>query len=268
MGVAGYSLACASPRLLYRPLRVAYLPHLVKGLPDRLPLRRVLVLFPVDKRPGLAVRKGEVPSVVSGADIVSAQRPTPAGEVLPEVFYPVVGFRGTNSRGSLFIRNPSHFSPPDRPRLFFYMSDLNETVQEALAAHLREVKMQVTAVPFSHPQDRPPAEEIQADYALGCAIEEFVLLSLFYYVQSRTSGDFSPVLGPTWARVNLTLTLYRWPSGEQLWEGRIGESLTDPVPGDDMHLYGTMGEVMSMALSRAVGSFLVTQAVQDVLSRR
>jgi len=268
LGVAGYNLACSGPRFLYRPLRVTYLPHLVKGLPDSLPPRRILVLFPLDKRQGLAVRKGEVPPVVNGAEIVSARQPVPAAEVLPEAFYPLVGFRGVSSRGSLFIYSPSRFSPPDTPRLLFYMSDLAETVQKALTTHLSEVGLQqVTAVPFSHPQDRPLEEEIQADYALGCAIEDFRLLSLLYYVQSEGSGFF-PVLGPTWTQVGLTLTLYRWPSGEQLWEGRVGESLTDPVPGDDMHLYGTMGEAMSVALSRAVGSFLITQAVQDILARQ
>jgi hypothetical protein len=147
------------------------------------------------------------------------------------------------------------------------MSDLEETVQKAIAAHLSEVRLQVTGVPFSHPQDRLPEAAMQADYALGCAIEEFMLLSLFYYVQTRESGFF-PVLGPTWAQVELTFTLYRWPSGEQLWEGKVGESLTDPVPGDDTHLYGTMGEALSVALSRAVGSFLITQAVQDILARQ
>ena len=69
LGVAGYNLACSGPRFLYRPLRVTYLPHLVKGLPDSLPPRRILVLFPLDKRQGLAVRKGEVPPVVNGAEI-------------------------------------------------------------------------------------------------------------------------------------------------------------------------------------------------------
>jgi hypothetical protein len=230
----------------------------------------MLVLFPLDQRKGLAVGKGEVPPVVSGAEIVRARLPSrqvPAGEVLPEAFYPVVGFRGISSQGSLFVRSPNRFSPPDLPRLLFYMGDLKGTVQRALADHLREVGLGVTVVPFSHPQDRPSDGEIRADYALGCFIEEFSLLSLFYRLR-WASGDFYPVLGPTWARVVLTLTLYSWPSGEQLWEGGVGENLTDPLPGDDMHIYGTMGEAMSVALSRAVGSLLIIQSVQDILARR
>ena len=39
------------------------------------------------------------------------------------------------------------------------------------------------------------------------------------------------------------------------------------LTGDDTPPYGTMEEVMGVALSRAVASFLITQALQDILSR-
>jgi hypothetical protein len=265
-GMVGHSLACTHPRLLYRPLKVAYLPYFVKGLPDHLPSHKILVLLPLDQRQSLAVRKGTIPPVVRGANIVWERQPVPAGAVVADAFYPVIGFRGTSSRGSLFIQSPSRFFPPDLPSLFFYTGNLEETVQQALAAHLSEARLQAIPVPFSDFHSRQSDDEIQADYALGCTIEEFVLLSLLYYVQGWRP-EFFPVLGPTWARVNLVLTLYRWPCGEQLWEGRVSEALSDPVPGDRTHIYGSMGEVMSVALSRAVGSLLVTQAVQDILAR-
>jgi hypothetical protein len=152
------------------------------------------------------------------------------------------------------------------PRLFFYIGNLEETVQRALAAHLSEVSLQVTTVPFSYPQDRPRVPEITADYALGCTIEVFSLLSLLYYTQGWRA-DFFPVLGPTWVEVELALTLYRWPSGQPLWYGRVKEGLTDPEPGGDIHIYGSMGEAMSVGLSRAVGHLLTTPSVQDLLSR-
>jgi hypothetical protein len=264
--LVSHNLACGPPRTLYRPLTVTYLPHLVKGLPEHVPSRRILVLRPVDQRPSLVVRKGTLPQVARGADIAAARPPAPAETVGPDTTYPVVGFRGLNSRGSLFIHNPARFFPPDLPRLLFYMRDLEETVQKALAAHLGEIKLQATSVSFSYPWDRPLTEELQADYALGCVIEEFVLLSLVYFVQER-GYDFFPALGPTWARVNLRLTLYRWPTGEQLWDGQMSETLTDPVAGDSTHIYGTMGDAISVAFSRAVGNLLATQAVQDVLFR-
>ena len=79
-------------------------------------------------------------------------------------------------------------------------------------------------------------------------------------------GNVHTVHGPSWAEVRLGLTLYRWPSGEKVWEGHIAEQLADPEPGEVMPMYGSMGEVLGMALSRAVGSFLITQAVQDILN--
>jgi hypothetical protein len=152
------------------------------------------------------------------------------------------------------------------PHLFFYLGNLEETVQRALAAHLSEGSLQVATVPFSSLQDRPRAPEIPADYALACTIEEFSLLSLLYYTQGWRA-DFFPVLGPTWVEVELALTLSRWPSGQPLWQGSVREHLTDPEPGGDIHIYGSMGETLSVALSRAVGTLLTTPSVQDILSR-
>jgi len=74
-----------------------------------------------------------------------------------------------------------------------------------------------------------------------------------------------PIRGPTRADVALALTLYRWPSGEVLWEGTVADSVDDPPLGESEFLYATPDEVMSMALSRAVGSVLVNQSLQDVL---
>lgn len=235
------------------------------------PPHRILVPFPLDNRQNLAVAEGAVPSAVRGSEIARAWLParTPtAGAILSDTFYPVVGFLGTSARGNLFAEPPSHFSPPDLPRQLFYMDDLKATVQHALTGHLREVGMQATAVPVAFPYSQLAEVEIEADYMLGCLIEEFSLLHLFYYVQPQGHKYFIPAQGPTWARVTLTLTLYRWPSGERVWEGKATENLTDPVPGDDAHLYGTGEQAMSVALSRAVGNLLMTPAVQDILSRR
>jgi len=182
------------------------------------------------------------------------------------MFYPVIGFHGTSSRGSLFLHPPSGFPPPDVPHLFFYLGNLEETVQRALAAHLGEVGLQVATVPFSDLQDRPQVPEMTAEYALACTIEEFSLRSLLYYTQGGRA-DFFPVLGPTWVAVELALTLDRWPAGPHLWHGRVRARLTDPEPGGDIHLYGSMGETLSVALSRAVSTLLLTPSVQDILSR-
>lgn len=272
IGLAGFHVACSGPKLLYQPLtKVVYLPHLVKGLPDHFPPHRILVPLPLDNRHHLVVTEGEVPAVVRGSEIVRAWLParTPAaGAILSDTLYPVVGFFGTNSRGNFFAQPPSHFSPPDLPRHLFYMDDLKATVQQALTKQLQEVGLQATAVPFAYPYGQLAEAAIEADYVLGCLIEEFSLLNLSYYVQPQGHQYFVPALGPAWAQVALTLTLYRWPSGERLWEGKAAGNLTDPLPGDDTHLYGSEEEVMSVALSRAVGSLLMTPAVQDILIRQ
>ncbi len=99
------------------------------------------------------------------------------------------------------------------------------------------------------------------------------MLSLVRYEQIvvRTTFPFPPhiisrpIRGPTQAAVSLALSLYHWPSGEMLWQGKTGDIIDDPTLGDSIHLYGTAEETLTVALSRAVGSILNTQGLQDVL---
>lgn len=284
IGISLGSLACSAFGIRYAPLRITYFPHLVKGQPRDLPARRLIVLLPVDKRPSLSVQDGTLALRVSGADIVAAQwsgGKLPAAMITPEAAYPIVGFLGTSSQGNIYLRQPDEFFPPDQPQLLFYTTPLQQIVQSALTMHIQEVGLPVQAVPFSSlnplrdqptpaqhelSQDTRQPQAIHADYALGCEIEDFTLRSLLYRVDGGMHGDVHTVLGPSWAQVRLGLALYRWPSGEKVWQGHIGEQLSDPEPGDMMPMYGSRGEVLGIALSRAVGSFLITQAVQDILS--
>ena len=278
IGMSLGNLACSAFGIRYTPLRITYFPHLVKGQPRDLPARRLIVLLPVDTRPNLTVQGGTLATQATGKDIVAAQlskRKVPPDGITPEAAYPVIGFLGTSSRGNIFLSQPDEFVPPDQPQLLFYTTPLQQTVQSALAMHIQEVGLPVQTVPFTSPRPHhhmPQAtiqpEAIKADYALGCEITDFTLRSLLYRVDGGMHGDVHKVLGPSWAEVKLVLALYRWPSGEKVWEGHIGEQLSDPEPGEVMPLYGSMGEVLGMALSRAVGSFLITQAVQDILSSK
>ncbi len=275
IGLSLGSLACSAFGMRYAPLRITYFPHLVKGQPRHLPARRLIVLLPVDTRPNLSVQDGIVATQANGRDIAAAQlsrRRMPPGGITPEAAYPVIGFLGTSSRGTIYLRQPDTFVPPDQPQLLFYTTPLQPIVQSALAMHIQEVGLPVRTVPFTSPSRQPKIphdtiqpEAIHADYALGCQIEDFSLRSLLYRVDGGMHGNVHTVHGPSWAEVRLGLTLYRWPSGEKVWEGHIAEQLADPEPGEVMPLYGSMGEVLGMALSRAVGSFLITQAVQDIL---
>jgi hypothetical protein len=161
---------------------------------------------------------------------------------------------------------------PDMPRGIFTLTDLQHLIQDALENHFREAGFPVQKVNFTAPDEASVASE-PAHYAVGCAIEEFSLVSLLRYNEVwvwslRPHSIDVPIRGPTRANVALAVTLYRWPSGEVLWEGKVADSVDDPPPGESDFLYGTPGEVMSMALSRAVGSILVTQSLQDVLLTR
>ncbi len=103
-------------------------------------------------------------------------------------------------------------------------------------------------------------EEREATYAPRRVIEACVLLSLVCRVQTRVGRYFC--LGNRLGKGS------PWSPGEVLWEGRVGDTLADPPPGDRTHLYGTVGEVISVALSRGVGSFLVMREVQDLFPQR
>jgi hypothetical protein len=168
--------------------------------------------------------------------------------------------------------------PPDIPKTIYTLPGLPGIVQRAIATHFREAGLQVETVPFSLPapltgEEKPVLSKVEgAEYALGCTIEEFSLLSLVRYQQVLTSR-FSrhpislPVRGPTRATVSLALSLFHWSSGELLWQGRVKDIVDDPAPGDFTPLYANEEETLTVALSRAVGSILITQSLQDVLLR-
>jgi hypothetical protein len=255
-------------------VEVTYLSGYVKGV-SRLPVTGVLVLFPIDQRRGVAVRGRELP--------------------LSEGSKAVVGFWGSQSGAGLpgarqrFLSEPEpphfpgviYYRPivrgeevrlPDTPLAFFYLSDLQGIVQEAIVRHLREGGLTAEAVLFSLPADGFGKVEATAKYALGCVIKEFTLSSQVRYKMWRESSPFFaytvkiPVFGPVLARVSLDLSLYRWPCAELVWTEKVTARVTDPPAGETDLLYATPGEVMSVALSQAVGSLLVNQKLQDVLS--
>jgi len=251
------------PRII--PVWVNYLPNLVKGDRPPFPSARMLVLLPVDKRDAYPVKPG-------GA--LPASQDNTA----------ILGIWGINSKEGVIRVNSSQLGAqrrmkagvpqnPDMPRGIFTLTDLERLVQDALEGHFYEAGFPVQKVNFTAPSE-PDAVIEPAHYAVGCAIEEFSLVSLLRYNEVWIFSPLHPhpidvpIRGPTRANVALALTLYRWPSGEVLWEGKVADSVDDPPQGESEFLYGTPGEVMSMALSRAVGSILVTQSLQDVLLTR
>jgi hypothetical protein len=53
-----------------------------------------------------------------------------------------------------------------------------------------------------------------------------------------------------------------------VWQGEVSNTVNDPPLDDSVFLYGAPGEIMTMALSRAIGSILVIQSLQDVFLMR
>ena len=256
---SGSLLTVQPPRII--PVWVNYLPDLVKGNRPPFPSFHMLVLRPVDKREAYPVKVG---------GILPASQDNTA----------ILGILGLNSKEGVVRVNSQQLGAqhhmkagipqnPDMPRGIFTLTDLQHLIQDALEDHFRKAGFPVQKVNFSALDVASVASE-PAHYAVGCAIEEFSLVSLLRYnevwVWSLHPHSIDvPIRGPTRANVALVVTLYRWPSGEVLWEGKVADSVDDPPPGESDFLYSTPGEVMSMALSRAVGSILVTQSLQDVL---
>jgi hypothetical protein len=251
------------PRVI--PVWVSYLPNLVKGTRPSFPSVHMLVLRPVDKRDAYPVKPG---------------RALPASQDNTAI----LGIWGINSKEGVVRVNSTQLGAqrrmkagvpqnPDMPVGIFTLTDLEHLIQNALEGHFHEAGFPVQKVNFTAPSE-PDAVIEPAHYAVGCAIEEFSLVSLLRYNEVEILSPLHPhaidvpIRGPTRANVALALTLYRWPSGEVLWEGKVADSVDDPPQGESEFLYGTPGEVMSMALSRAVGSILVTQSLQDVLLTR
>jgi hypothetical protein len=246
-------------------LAVNYLPGLAKGRKPVFPSARILVLLPVDERQNLKVRNGTLPMARDGGEIVGLHGiNSQEGQVriAPEGYIPELGVLRVMDSGMRY--------PPDVPQTFYALPGLPKLVQEAIATDFCQAGFDVETVPFALPTPLA-GEEKQADYALGCRIEEFSLLSLARYqlivVGAPPFLHFipKPVRGPTQAAVFLALSLYRWPSGEVLWQEKMGDIVDDPTLGDSTHLYASTEETLAVALSRAVGSILNTQSLQEVL---
>ncbi|MEW6298207.1 MAG: hypothetical protein AB1671_10760 [Thermodesulfobacteriota bacterium] len=248
------------PRII--PVEVTYLPYLVKGKRPAFPPTTVLVLRPVDKRAPYPMKKG---------DVLPASQDNIA----------ILGIWGLNSREGVIRVNSSQLGAqrrmkagisqePDIARAIFTLPGLPNLVQNAIVTHFREAGIPAQTVDFSSPH-HPAAGAVQAHYAVGCTIEEFSLVSLERHAEVVVENPLNPHLiyvpirGPTRAEVSLALTLYRWPSGEVVWEGVVSEAVDDPPLGEHDFLYASPGEVMSMALSRAVGSLLIGERLQQVL---
>ncbi len=257
---AGPFFSPRPPRII--PVEVSYLPYLVKGKRPAFPPISVLVLRPVDKRAPYPMKKGDM--LPPAQDHIA-----------------ILGIWGLNSQEGVIKVNSSQLGAqrrmkagisqePDIARAIFTLPGLPNIVQNAIALHFQEAGIPAQMADFSSPH-HPAASTMQAHYAVGCTIEKFSLVSLERHTEVVVENPlgahfiYVPIRGPTRAEVSLALTFYRWPAGEIVWEGVVSDAVDDPPVGEHDFLYASPGEALSMALSRAVGSLLLGEHLQQVL---
>jgi len=209
---------------------VQYYPFQVKGYQNSYPARRIVVIPPVDER-----------------DF------TDAGGVghEPEDGHPAVGVILDQS-GKIDQRL---YGPP-----------LEELIQSAVASAAREAGMvsSITALGL-----KPTLAAPGADYVMATEIKRC-------WVNKHRGPDDSS--GATWssaADVSLAIAIYKPPFSVPFWQGDSVATFNDPPlstngggPEDATEIYDQPGQVLSVALTRAVAGIfkrddLRTLLVQD-----
>lgn len=194
--------------------KLEYYPYQVKGYQNSYPRRTVLVLMPT------------IQADASGV---------PADQAEP--------LNGDPAIGQVFGQNSQL-----QQRL--YSDPLPPIIQGAIARSAQEAGM--TAVTSSDTAYQAGVRMPQ-DYVIGCKIVRCWLR------KSRGAGG---QYGPIWQTVadfGLDVTIYKPPFSVAFWHGNSNETYYDPPvgslslgPEDEAGIYDEPGEVLSVALTRAV----------------
>ena len=250
-----------------RPIlvQVDFLPFLVKGSRPQFPPARILVLEPQDNRQPYPIKTGDpLPPIKGNAAVLGIY-----GQNFQEGPVQVNSLR----LGAQRKMRPGIPSPPDVPLGIFLLPDLPQLVQNTLAQHFAEAGFTIVNDPGKHAKIAASTEK-RPDYVLASEIKKFSLIALERYREVEVNSHVSshmitlPVRGPARADVTLALQLSQWPAGPVVWQGEVSDTVDDPPLEDSISLYAAPGEIMTMAMSRAVGSILVTQSLQEVLLTR
>lgn len=245
-----------------RPIlvQVNFLPFLVKDRHPRFPPARIVVLEPHDNRKPYPLKTGDpLPPTIGNAAVLGIY-----GQSFQEGPVQV----NSSRLGAQRKMRPGIPYPPDVPLGIFLLPDLPRLVQNTLAEHFTQAGFAVVKSPSKRAEVATTAEA--PDYVLASEIKTFSLLALERYREVEVNAHVSshtisvPVRGPARAEVSLALQLSEWPAGPVVWQGEVSDTVHDPPLEDSVFLYGTPGDIMTMAMSRAVGSILVTQSLQDV----
>jgi hypothetical protein len=215
--------------------KLEYYPYQVKGYQGSFPQRTVVVLRPVEAREFLG----------SGAN-----------DHAPHGDDPAIGIT-RNQTGNVVQR--------------LYSDPLGPIVQNALAGSVEEAGM----MPRPSSEDKyQPKKQLDADYVLASKITRC------WVAKHRGSGGSG---GPVWATsadFAIDVTIYKPPFSVAFWHGTSQSTYNDPPvgsfglgPEDEAGIYDEPGEVLSVALTRAVAGIfqrpdLRTLVMQDQIRPR
>jgi len=196
--------------------QVQYYPYQVKGYQSSYPGRRILILLPTDThRP--PVQPG-ITAMPYGGDVPIGSSEDTTGQVVLEFFGPPLG----------------------------------PIVQDALKQSAHEAGLISLTSPTSV---YLPTKYLNVDYVMESRVTQFWVTK-----KVGPGGD----AGPAWfteADVDLDLTIYKPPFMVPFWQGGASATYEDPpidnpnaTPDDETAIYDQPGEVLSVAMTRAVAS--------------
>jgi len=234
-GCAALGMAPQAPIEATSIQTLEYYPYQVKGYQNSYPHRNVLVLSPEDTRDFSD----------SGTDNHSPQGGNPAVGIV------------TSQSGDVIQR--------------LYSEPLPAIVQGAIAKSAEEAGMTARTSPAS---EYHPDQKAADDYVVASKITRG-------WVRKHRGADGQ--FGPMWAteaKFGLDVTVYKPPFTVPFWQGASSSSYTDPPvgsfglgPEDEAGIYDEPGQVLSVALTRAVAGIfdrpdLRTLVLQDEIRSR
>ena len=235
IGLAAALSGCATARdrpIAMKPVSIQtlqYYPYLVKGYQNSYPKRSIIVLMPAISRNFAAAGNGD-------------QAP----------------YQGHPAIGVILDQR-------DQVDQRLYGPALAPLFQHALAGAAREAGM-IPAVATDSLHDELQAR--RAAYVMAASVTDL-------WVVKQRAHDNSA--GPAWfsvARVGINVTIYKPPFDVPFWQGASYAQYNDPstptpgiMPADETEIYDHPGEVLSVALTRAVAGIFQRQDLYTLLAQ-
>ena len=209
--------------------KLEYYQFQVKGYQNSFPHRTILVLMPVDDR-----------------DFSQAGTPDHA----PLDGQPAIGI-SLGQSGQIVQR--------------LYSAPLPAIVQKAIGTSADEAGM---AAMVGAEAGYTPGKPTTTNYVLVCTITRGWVIK-----RRGPDGDYGPVWG-TSANFALAVTIYKAPFSVPFWQGTTSSIYNDPPigsfglgPEDEAGVYDEPGEVLSVALTRAVAGIFERDDLRTLVSQ-